>query len=198
MIGESVSRAAAVLTLAALVMGCGVEPAAQPEPTPLPTPAPTAPTPSEPEQVELTATIEVDGDTVTVRGLSNLPDGAMLVWELAETVEAFAANPDLTLRDPDGEVPDGEVAVLGGAFRFDATGEGWEALGLCDVLRLQLWVTYMPWADIAALGTIPEQPESLYALHGERGERIPGAVPPAELRTLSGGEARVVVGVTCP
>lgn len=193
------SRRIAAIALAALLMGCGIEPAAQPEPTPAPAPAPKAPTPSEPEPepVELTATMSVDGKTVTVRGSSNLPDGAMLVWELAETVEAFVANPNLMLRDPDGEVPDGEVAVIGGAFRFDATGDGWDNLGLCDALPLQLWVTYMPWAGIAALGTIPEQPESLYALHGELGERIPGAVPPAELRTLSGGEARVVVGVTC-
>jgi hypothetical protein len=197
-----VKRITAVVLAAVLVAACGGEPVAQPEPTPVPTPAPVpAPPPEpepEPEPVELTGTLTTDGDTVTALGTSNLPDGAVLVWELAETVESMGENPDLVLRDADGEVPSGEVTVLGGAFRIDVTGEGWGALGLCEALPLELFVAFMPWRALAELDALPDQPESLYALYGERGERIPGAMPPAELRTLSGGEVRVVVELTCP
>jgi hypothetical protein len=138
--GANVRRIATVVMLAVLVAACGGKPVAQPEPTPVPTPAPVpAPPPEpEPEPVELTATLTVDGDTVTVLGETNLPDGAVVVWELAETIEAFIENPDVTLRDSGGDVPSGEVTVSGGAFRLDVTGEGWGTLGLCEALPLSL------------------------------------------------------------
>jgi hypothetical protein len=80
------------------------------------------------------------------------------------------------------------------------TSEGWDELGLCDALPLELWVSYYPLAELAERGAIPAQPDSLYALHGERGELIPGAVPPAELVELPvpEGSQRVELVVTCP
>jgi len=179
-------RGAAVLTLAVLLIGCAAEPVLAPAPAPTPAPAPAPPPPPpepepEPEPVELTAALAVDGGIVTVTGASNLPDGAVLVWELRETIEAFAEDPELVIRDEDGEIPAGTATVTDGAFSFTVTGAGWDALGLCNALPLELSVSYTPWRGVAELGALPVQPESLYALHGDNGERLPGAVPPAEL-----------------
>lgn len=151
----------------------------------------------EPVEVELKALLSADGDTVTVAGTTNLPDGAVLVWELAETVEAFGLNPDVTLRDADGEVPAGNVTVLGGSYRLELSETFWAELDLCVALPLELFVAYMPLADVAALGALPEQPSELYELYGENGERIPGAVAPAELRVRSRGERSVELLVQC-
>lgn len=187
----------AVLVLAIVAAACAAEPVAQPAPPP-PAPAP-APAPAEPEPVSpvaLTATLTVDGDTVTVSGTSNLPDGAVLVYELSTPLSVSEV-----LRDSEGGVPAGDATITSGAYAFTVTSEGWGELGLCDALPLELWVSYYPYAEVARLSAvIPEQPDSLYALHGENGELITGAVPPAELRKLPqpGGSQRVELTVTCP
>ena len=194
-------KALQLFAVAVLVAACGSsDETAVEEPTPPPAPeVRTEPDPvPEPVDVVLDAELSADGDTVTVAGVTNLPDGAVLVWELTETLEAFALNPDVTLRDSDGEVLAGEVTVADGAYRVELSDESWIELGLCDALPLELFVTYMPMAGVAALGAVPEQPAELYELHGDNGERIPGAVAPADLVEMSGGERRVGVFVECP
>jgi hypothetical protein len=186
----------ALLALALTLAACTAEP--EPiAPAVEPAPAAPAPAPAEPEPVSpvaLTATLTVDGDTVTVTGTSNLPDGAVLVWELSTPVSVSEV-----LRDSEGQVwvPEGAATIASGAYAFAVTSDGWGELGLCDALPLELWVSYYPLAESAAIAA---QPESLYALHGERGELIPGAVPPAELVELPvpEGSQRVELVVTCP
>lgn len=200
------SRAAAVMLAAVVLAGCAAEPAAQPETAPAP---PTSLSPAvEPATeaaiepvlapVELAATLSAEGDTVTVLGRSNLPDGAVVVWELAETIEAFAADPESILRDADGRVPTGRATVVAGAFGFEVSQQGWGALDLCSSIPLQLFLLYMPWADFDSFDSVPEQPGSIYDLHGAGGELLPGAVPPAELRKNGLGMGLIATELTCP
>lgn len=144
----------------------------------------------------LTAELAASGDTVTVTGTSSLPDGAQLMWELvgldttAEQRELLYASGRL----------EGSTQVDGGTYSATVRGDSWDTLGLCDALGLELWVSYYPYAELAASGVFPEQPDELYALYGDAGELIPGAVPPAELVELStpAGAQRVELVVTCP
>jgi len=161
--------------------------------------------------VALTATVTAEGGTVNVTGTSNLPDGAALVWELYGVVDVNVVSDELyeqrkqqsalmhQLLYADGRV-EGSVQVTGGTYALTVTGERWDELGLCEQVQLELWVSYYPYAEFVP--TLPAQPDELYALHGEQGELITGAVPPAELvewnSPESGFSQRVDVTVTCP
>ena len=210
---SSVIRGAAIASCVLLLSACAGSETVSPTPeAPVPAPAPSAQPDPEPEPdpelepVGLTAAMTVDAGTISVEGSTNLPDGAALYWELAETPEAFertvaefGVDRDRLPRFPDGEVPSGSVVVDGGRFAFSTTADGWEDLGLCDELPLELFVGYLPLREVGMMGSAPEQPESLYALHGDNGERLTGAVPPAELHVLeSTGWKRIELFVLCP
>ena len=192
-----------LFAVAVVASGCGsANEVTRDEPAPAPAPAQESPAAPELEpalpEVVLDARLSVEGDTVTVVGVTNLPTGAVLVWELAETVEVFGLNPEVTLRDADGNVPSGNVTVSDGIYAFEVSEATWADLALCDALPLELFVAYIPLAGVAALGAVPDQPSELYELHGENGERIPGAVAPAELQERRGGERSVQLRVGCP
>lgn len=213
-----------------LVAACGSgDEVAVEEVAPATAPAPTpedhneANSELEPVEVELNALLSADGDTVTVVGTTNLPDGAGLIWALAERVETpsspasmslarrllvwvlperFASSvrppPELTWRDVGGAVLQGNVTVRDGSYHFDLSESSWAELDLCVAPSLELWVAYWPQADIAGPDGLPEQPGELYELHGENGERIPGAAAPAELLERSSGGRSVQLLVRCP
>lgn len=214
-LGGFVNQVARLMLFAVSISACVAQPVAQPA-LPPPAPAP-APAPAEPEPVSpvaLTATVTAEGGTVSATGTSNLLDGAVLVWELWGDVDLNVVSDELyeqrlQLNDlmyellyADGRI-EGSVQVTGGTYALTVTGERWDELGLCDAVSLELWVSYYPYAELARLSAvIPEQPDSLYALHGEQGELITGAVPPAELvernSTEMGFSQRVELTVTCP
>jgi hypothetical protein len=204
----------ALLALALTLAACTAEP--EPiAPAVEPAPAAPAPAPAEPapEPVALTATVTAEGGTVSATGTSNLPDGAVLVWELYGDVDLNVVSDELyeqrlqlnelmyELMYADGRI-EGSVQVTGGTYALTVTGERWDELGLCEQVPLELWVSYYPYAELAERGAFPAQPDSLYALHGEQGELITGAVPPAELVERNSPEMgfsqRVELTVTCP
>jgi hypothetical protein len=194
------------LLLAVLISGCGSNPSAEPAPASLPFDSSTIP--CEPlecglecssgcpaPRIALTATLTVEGDTVLVSGTSNLPDGAVLVWELSRSIVDSEVPVD---SEESVWVSAGIATVHSGAYEFTVS---WgEKFSCGDTRPLELWVSYYPLADVAQRGALPAQPDSLYELHGERGELITGAVSPAELVEMLSppGSQRVERVVTCP
>jgi len=156
-------------------------------------PQPAAPALPAPEPIELTAAFDVDGGTITVLGTTNLPNGAVLLWEVYDSPppeELF----DLSIFDDPDVSREGTVTVEQGTFQFTATGEGWSDLDLCGSVPMVLRVIYAPWRGILVWGrTDAEQPDAVHELHGELGERIAEAVPPAKVGNGLGDPPRIYV-----
>ena len=190
---------AASLVAAVLLAACGGSqdevtiPASTSAPTPSP-PPPTPLPPQVPEAVELQALFELSDDEVVLRGETNLPDGAQLYFEIDHSGSGCLTEDCQESRDwSDDQYQlffnglSGSVAVVAGTFRVEF--EGWGSLfGLCnwkwdgfDPYETSIEVFFIPNKELAAAGSrFPVQPDHIYELYGEAGERLE-AVAPAQV-----------------
>ncbi len=203
---------AVLVALSTALSGCSSPPDTPNAPPPAASPAPTPPAPEpqeadptpalqDPDPVFLEAMLQVGGGGVFLTGATNLPDGALLYFEVgfgdtsgcltddcrqfeelsSEQFEVYSAN-------------SGSMEVAGGLFSGQL--EGWETLPVCNFRSAADWLTeayvfFVPDRRLAAQGDrFPAQPEAVYALYGDAGERV-SAVPPAEVVQLLNPAVRV-------
>ena len=197
--------------MSALVLSaCGAEPAAQPEPTPVPAPAAPSPPQPEPERgnpapVEIDADIEVTEQGVLIYGTTNLPDGAVLSYDLGvfgsgcltDDCREFEEFTDEQIAIRDGGAGLGYLTVTGGNFSIELPE--WNALPVCGWQSEAEWETslYLVFSSDEAMADLldddPGQPEDIYELYGRAGERLTAAAPAVEVRGLSGPFVRLEV-----
>jgi len=210
--GAKMKRVTTVLALVVLLVGCAAEPAAQPEPTMPPAPAPElpprpvpAPEPA-PEPVELSAEISASEQGVLIVGNTNLPDGAVLDYDILlfgsgcltdDCREFEELTPEQSALYSNFGV--GYLTVSAGQFVIDIPD--WSALPICGWQSTADWKTNLNvafFSDERQAELMPEnpgQPENVYELYGRAAERVEAA-PGVELaRGLSG--PYVYVEVLC-
>ena len=197
-----------VVMFAVLVAACGGSPAAQPESSPAPTaPSPPPPEPerSNPEPVEIDAGIEVTEQGVLIYGTTNLPDGAVLSYDLnvfgsgclTDDCREFEVLTEEQVSVRDGDSGSGFLTVTSGKFSIGLPE--WNALPVCGWQSEAEWETWLDvlffsdvaWADLA--NNDSGQPEDIYELYGRAGERLTAAAPAVEVRGLSGPFVRLEV-----
>jgi len=199
-------RLVAMLACALLVIGCAAQPVAEPPPAPLPLPPIEQPEPEfDPDPVELAADIGVSEQGVLVLGSTNLPDGAVLVYDLLlagsgcltdDCSEFEVLTPEQNALKS-GDSSKGYVTVSGGKFSVELPD--WNTLPICGWDSAGEWETSLSIAfysdeRFAELSpTNPGQPESVYELYGRAAERVEAA-PGVELGSgLSGPFVRIEV-----
>lgn len=112
----------------------------------------------EPTTVALEMNARLEGNSLLIDGTTDLPDGALLVYEVRH--ERYGHDPETPL---DMIFTEGSLAVAGG--NFAATVD----LALFDPGELQVWVAFQ-----IKLPRNGEQPSDIRARFGDRGERLSG------------------------
>ncbi|HUM44336.1 MAG TPA: hypothetical protein PKI14_15435 [Fervidobacterium sp.] len=104
------------------------------------------------ETVELNLEPKMEGERLTIIGNTNLPDGAMLAYEISHVDAPFV----------EGFFKDGSVTVKNGQYEAEFDLTGWPKG------KISVWVSFQ---TILAHG---EQPEHVIEKYGEMGEYIEG------------------------
>ncbi len=192
-------RAAVVLALAALVAACAAEPVA--EPAPVPPPPPVAQPEPEPEPapdpVELSASISVSEQGVLIVGATNLPDGAVVSYDIFLFGSGCLTD---DCREFEELTPDQNALYLDFKVGYSTVSDGRFSVELPEFAALPIcgWESEAEWetsleirffSDERQAELVPEnpgQPENVYELYGRAAERVEAA-PGVELgRGLSG------------
>ncbi len=134
------TRLAAIgaLIWGALLWACGARPSA-----------------ADPGAVRLDVTAKLGGDTVALSGSTDLPDGALLDYQLQH--ERWMNQPPT---DKPQWMVEGTMAVAAGRFTQGVDVAGWPAGSV------EVWVGFQPFA--------PGQPAELAERFGANGERLSG------------------------
>ncbi len=197
-----------MLACGLLVVGCAAQPVAEPAPAPLLPPLIAQPEPeraADPDPVDLSAEIDVSEQGVLVLGSTNLPDGAVLIYDLilagsgclTEDCSEFEVLTPEQNALKSGDSSKGYMTVSGGKFSVELPE--WNTLPICGWGSEAEWETSLSIAfysdeRLAELSPAnPGQPESVYALYGRAAERVEAA-PGVELGSgLSGPFVRIEV-----
>lgn len=157
-----------------------------------------------PEPVELLAELIVSDEGVMLVGLTNLPDGAAVLYEInagRDDYDAMSAEQrQLYLAGQEG------FAIVASG-RFDTVIEGWSDVPICsrkatDESDTDIFVYFVPvkhYNDGAfgIYGAGYVQPESIYQLYGFAGENLE-AVSPAQVSESPSHEGKELqVAGTC-
>jgi len=173
-----------------------------PAPEPAPAPAPDS-GPVDPDPVQLVALLNVGELGVAISGITNLPDGAVLEFDVflsgsgcltddCREFEELSEEQSELLFDGSGR---GYVTVSGGKFYVELPG--WEILPVCGWGSKADWdteatVLFIPDEGLSErIEGMPRQPDEIYRLYGSAGERLE-AVAPAEVVTLLNPAVRSV------
>lgn len=150
-------RIALVIFVALALMaasGCGDIPS--PPSTPAPEPDTTT-VPAGPPPVRLTLQVTRSGDTVRLTGRTNLPNGAVIVYEVQQVSGAWISD-------------DGHATVKAGRFNgtVKATPSG----------KLEAWAAFM------LVPGVVKQPASVRELYGDNGDLIPNGTEAGGMRRV--------------
>ncbi|MBS3908530.1 MAG: hypothetical protein KGZ93_02695 [Actinobacteria bacterium] len=124
---------------------------------------------AKPAPVELAMSAAIEGDTLFIKGTANLPDGAVLSYDIRH--EGLATRTDVPLENLQME---GTVEVKTGAWTIMQPLTGWPKG------ELELWVAFM-----IVPGAV-DQPKEISNIYGETGENIKGDQSRAPFREDAG------------
>jgi len=115
--------------------------------------------PDSPPTVALTMTSSIKNRHLTIKGTTDLPNGALISYEVRH--EGAAIHTDVPMEKM---FADGNSVVEGGQYLADVNLEGWPRG------ELTVWVAFQ-----TILGMSKHQPPVLLTRFGEMGEKLTGA-----------------------
>lgn len=108
-----------------------------------------------PPPVELTVEPSINDHTLVLSGTTNLPNGALIMWEVSPKEYKEQFNFDM--------VQNGIATVTNGKWQASVPSHAFPKG------RLEIWVGFQ-----TVLGEKEEQPPEIIALYGQAGEKIKG------------------------
>jgi hypothetical protein len=113
---------------------------------------------SSPPTVSLTLSPTLRGDTIFITGSTDLPDGALIAYEIRHEGAARRTNVPI-----EKLFQEGNATVTNGAYAAAVSLNGWP-LG-----RIEVWAAFQ-----TVVGTDARQPAEVISRFGELGEKLQG------------------------